>query len=490
MKGTLKRAWMALLLMPVFISCATYNSSMNTYYASLQSHDYDKALKRLESNKFIGRSRNKLLYQLEKGKLFFLKKDPAQSNIHFNQADELMESARKSAADIALGNLVNPMMQTYRGEDFELFMVHFYKALNYVALGQPQEAVVEARRITLATDRQSDKFKNESKRYSKDAFALNLQGMIYEQAGDMNNAFIAYRNAVDVYLKAGDAYYGVTIPAQLPQDLLRSAASMGFTDEQTRYEKLLKTNLSPGSSTAGELILFFEEGRAPVKQERNFFLTNAGGAVGFNYLDPNGYNSYLPFNNSYYGFNEAKLSAVRTLRVAMPVYQVQYARPTQKSIELNGISYQPQLAQDINTVAVQVMKERFATELANAVARQLAKKLLEKGTEKAAESIAKKNDNKSDKSNLSEKEKEEKRKKNEENAKAAGEVAGMLINLANTLTEKADTRNWQSLPAYISYVRIPLTEGENTLMLQLGGKTKVLKVTGGKGLQMMLELMD
>lgn len=481
---------MALLLMPVlFFSCATYNSTMNTYYSSVREHNYDKAIKKLEGNKFIKRSRNYLLYCLEMGRVYQLKGDAVQSNIYLNQADDLMESARKSAKDITLGNLINPMMEAYRGEDFELFMVHFYKALNYAALGQTAEAVVEARRIGLATDRQSDKFNDKKGRYSKDAFALNLQGMLYELSGDMNNAFIAYRNAADVYLLAGSSYYGVSMPAQLQQDLLRTASAMGFTDEQARYEKLFNTTLQHTGKPNGELILFLEEGRAPVKEEKNFFLTNAG-VGGFNYVDQYGYNSTFPFDNNYYGISDSKLSSVRTLRVAMPVYQVAYNRKAGVLVNVNGSQFTPQLAQDINTVAVSTLKERFLQELANAAARQLTKKLVEKGTEKAAEGFARKKEKKSDKDNASEAEKEEKRKKNEENARAAGEVAGLLMNLANTITEKADTRNWQSLPAYISYVRIPLAAGDNIVTINANGQSKTLKASANKGLQMMAVTLD
>jgi hypothetical protein len=474
--------------MPVFFSCATYNNSLNSYYTSLQQHNYSKALRNLETNKFIHKSRNRLLYTLEAGKVYFLRNDPVQSNLYFNQADNLMESASKSAKDIALSNLVNPMMQAYRGEDHEQFMVHFYKALNYAALGNMDDAVVEARRITLTANRQTDKFKNKKNRYSKDAFALNLQGMIYEMAGDINNAFIAYRNAADIYLAAGGNYFGVAMPGQLKQDLLRTAAAMGFTDEQVRYEKLLDTKLESRKAPGGELVLFMEEGNAPVKEEKNFIISNMGGATGFHYVDQNGYSNPFPFDYNGYGISETKLRDIRTLRVAIPVYRVQYQKNAYATISANGTEYSPQLAQDINTVAVEVMKDRFLTELANAVARQLTKKLVEKGTEKAAEKIADKKDkeNESD----TEEEKEKKRKKREENAKAAGEVAGFLVNLANTLTEKADTRNWQSLPAYISYVRIPLQEGANNISINVNGKTKLLTVMGGKGLQMMEQVVE
>jgi hypothetical protein len=40
------------------------------------------------------------------------------------------------------------------------------------------------------------------------------------------------------------------------------------------------------------------------------------------------------------------------------------------------------------------------------------------------------------------------------------------------MTEKADTRNWQSLPYSISYCRIPLDEGMNSVQLNTSGGTQ------------------
>ncbi len=488
MKGIFKRAWIALLFMPVFfISCSSYRNSMTAYYDQLQAGNYDKALKKIEGSKFFKRTRNRLLFCMEAGKVSRLKNDYVASNVFFNEADDIMETFRKSAKDIALGNIINPMMEAYKGEDFELFMIHYYKALNYLDLGMPDEAVVESRRISLATDRLSDKTK--SNKYSKDAFALNLQGMLYEAAGDYNNAFIAYRNAADIYLAEGNgSYYGVQIPLQLKQDLLRMARVMGFTDEQSRYEKLLGISTPVADNANGELIVFIEEGRAPVKQEQNFFLTNAGIGGGFMYLDGTGRNTNLPFDHHSYGISDSKLSAVRTLRVALPVYQQVSSRASSITVSLNGQSYSAQLAEDLNNIAVSVLRERFVKEMANAVARQLTKKVLEKGAEKTAEGIARRNEKKSDKQDVSEEEKEKKRKQNEEKAKAAGEVAGFIVNMANTLSERADTRNWQSLPAYISYVRIPLKEGENKIDINLNGKIKTHTIQGGKGLRFVSEI--
>ncbi len=484
MKTTIKRAWTAWLLVPFLFSCATYNRSMSDYYANLKEHNYDNALHSLEKNKLIKKNRNALLYNLEMGKLYFLKNDAQKSNFYFNRADGMIESNSKSFGDIAAANLLNPMQQAYRGEDFEQFMVHYYKALNYASLGQMEDAVVEARRITLSTNKQNDKFNKKENRYSNDAFALNLQGMIYEMAGDVNNAFIAYRNAADIYLKANNDYYGVKMPKQLQSDLLRTATAMGFTGEGQRYEKLFNVGYKENNTVNSQLILFIEEGQAPVKEEKNFLLTaGSNGINSFNYIGANGLQSNFNFNASAYGITENKLTSLRAFRLALPTYNVQYLQPAAITINNNGVFYNLQLAQNLNSTATNILQERFVTEMANALARQLSKKLVEKGTQSIAESIAK-NNQKRESSDTTVSGKENQKKKNAERAEMAGEVAGFVINMFNTATEKADTRNWQSLPAFVSYVRIPLNLGENTITVTYNGQPLTLKVNGKPGLQM------
>jgi hypothetical protein len=484
MKTTIKRAWAAWLLVPFLFSCATYNKSMNDYYANVKEHNYDKALRSLEKNRLIKKNRNALLYNMEMGRLYFLKNDAENSNLYLNRADGMIESNGKSFADIAVANLLNPMQQAYRGEDFEQFMVHYYKALNYAALMRVDDAVVEARRITLSANTQNNKFANKNNRYSNDAFALNLQGMIYEMAGDVNNAFIAYRNAADLYLKADNDYYGVKMPLQLQKDLLRTAAAMGFTSEGQRYEKLFNVGYTESNSVSSELILFLEEGQAPVKQEKNFVLTaGANGLSSFNYVDPNGLQSNFNFNAGSYGISENRLSSLRAFRLSLPTYTLQYDLPASITVSNDGALYNPQLAQNLNSIALNILKERFVTEMANALARQLTKKVVEKGAQSIAESIAK-NTRKKESSDTTAVGKQKQNKENEQRAERAGEVAGFVMNMFNTATEKADTRNWQSLPAFVSYVRMPLHEGENIITVSYNGQPVTLKVSGKPGLQM------
>jgi hypothetical protein len=454
------RASAVLSLMLFLFSCATYNNRIGTFYAKMVEGNYQQANAALESSKILQVKRNKLLYLLEKGKLTHLMKQYDSSNNYFNQADNFMEDVRTSVADVALGTLLNPMMQTYKGEDFEKFMVHYYKALNYLYLGQPNEALVEARRISLQSYALQDKSQREN-RYSDDAFSLMLQGVIYEQSNDVNNAFISYRNAVDIFLKNNNQYYGVSLPRQLADDLLRTAALNGFGDEQQRYEKLLNiTYQAPPKSEGGELVLFWENGLAPVKEQQDFFFALTKDGFGnFAFVDPSGaFNIPFDFASTNARQEDLKLDDLRSLHVAFPRYREQPVFYNSASISLNNQQYSFEPAENVNTLAFATLKERFLKEMSLALSRLAVKKL--------AEAAA--------------------RPKKDDKNKDTKEAIALAIQVFNFASEKADTRNWQSLPHTISYMRLPLQQGVNVLQVTLSGpagKSFNLVVEGNGSLQ-------
>ncbi len=55
------------------------------------------------------------------------------------------------------------------------------------------------------------------------------------------------------------------------------------------------------------------------------------------------------------------------------------------------------------------------------------------------------------------------------------EWLGFAVGLANAFTEKADTRNWQTLPYSVSYTRVPLQAEENRMELQFTGMDTVVR---------------
>ncbi|MEO8404464.1 MAG: hypothetical protein ABI480_07720 [Chitinophagaceae bacterium] len=455
-------------------SCASYNAQVSDYYGYLQQGDYKKAAKALDKNRLLKKNRNHLLYLLERGKVSHLLHDWESSNTYFNEADDLMESARSSAKDIMLGTLMNPMMQSYKAEDFEKYLVHYYKALNYLQLNQPEEAMVEARRISLRTYAQEDKVTNKNK-YSDDAFSFTLQGMIYEKNGDINNAFIAYRNAADVYEGSNGSFYGTSMPDQLKKDVLRTAEQNGFIDEKERYEKLFNSVYTKEEAPeGGELILFWENGSAPVKSQQDiWFSLSKGQSGGLFFTDANG-NYNVPFNTSM-GYNtNFNLEDIRSFRVALPKYETRPLIYSGASLSSNNSTYQLEAAENINTLAFATLKERMLKELSTTLTRLAVKKL----TEAAVRPGEKKNDDSKGKT--------DDEKKKEEKNRNTREALALGLQLFNFASEKADTRNWQSLPHTIYYTRVPLQKGENKIALRVNGgasSSKEITVNGDGGLQ-------
>ena len=436
-------------------SCASYNDKITPYYKEIAAGSYAEAQTALNQNKVLQKPRNKLLFYMESGRTSHLLGNYTESNRYFNLADSLLENGLGGVMDAAVGTLLNPMNQTYKGEDFEKFMIHYYKALNYVYLNKPEDAIVEARRITIQSQEQEDKFGDSKKRYTADAFSLMFQGLLYESNGDVNNAFISYRNAADLYLKQPDTtYFGTKIPLLLKQDLIRTAALNGFEDERQRFENIFNLKASP-SAVGGELVFFWENGLAPIKQERDFVLAR-GSNGDFAFTDGT---IFVPFYESYYGpdFNE---KSVQSLRVAYPIY---VSRPSYYSSAMlgNGIdSVSLQQTENIGTLAFKTLEQRFAREMAKTLARLAVKK----GAELLVSESAKGNG-----------------KNGKDDALLKG--LGYGLQLYNLLSEQADTRNWQTLPATISYVRIPLKMGDNTLHLTLRGadggtSTRIFHVNG------------
>jgi uncharacterized protein len=193
-----KRIYIILLLLSFTLpSCQTYhqkNSKFNRFY---EEGKIEKADKLLEDDKKAAEGRSKLLYYLNRGQLNALMGKYEESNRFFEQALLIHEDYQKNYLREAAALVTNPMMLEYKGEDFEILLAYYYKALNYLNLGNYEAALVETRRMNNKLNQFSDKYKGE-KKYKRDAFINNLMGIIYDAQGDYNNAFIAYRNAYNI----------------------------------------------------------------------------------------------------------------------------------------------------------------------------------------------------------------------------------------------------------------------------------------------------
>ncbi len=450
---TLLRTLPAVLLFAAFQSCGTYNSKTSEIENDLLNGNFDNAIVNIDKSKFLRKDRNRLLYLMEKGKLEHLKGNYEASNSLLEEAYIMIDDKIKTNVGQAIsGKLTNPMAEPYKGEDFEKVTIHYYKALNYFQLGMPDEALVEAKRINIKLLEFNEKYTENKNKYTEDAFSQILQGILYESTGDINNAFIAYRNAEDIYNKDGGQFFGVPMPEQLKKDLLRTSKQLGFIEEHKAYLK--KFNMpAPASQPAGEAIVFWENGLGPAKDQ--IVITASGGSGVFygSYMDGDIMEQILiPIPP---GTDIGSINAI-----AIPKYRRRENYYSKAAIIVDGKEQQFELSQDFYPIAKQCLKDRMLRETINLVLRFASKKagsaLLGALAEQALGSDA-------------------------------GELTKLGADVAGAATEKADTRNWQSLPATIGYARVPLKEGVNKFLLRKYGPqgidTDTLTIPYRRGLQ-------
>lgn len=417
----------------IFASCATYYTKNIAYQDKVLHGQFEEADKYLESNKKLKKDRVKVLYHLNKGYVNRMMGDYQESIIHLTDADNMIEDYSRNLGAEALSLISNPMTKPYKVEDFENVMVNYYKAFDYINMNKFEDAIVECKRMNIKLNQLNDKYKDHKNRYQRDAFAHNLMGILYEADKDFNNAFIAYRNAYEAYKEDYVGNFGVAVPEQLKQDLMRSAYINGFFDELEFYEKEFETKYKHTRSEFGEAVIFWENGFGPVKSEWsiNFMSTSRNGMF---VLDNKELGLFFSFPmGGMSGSQASGLGSIRSMRVAFPKYIERKPVCTSANIRLGNENYKLQMAENINEIAFKTLHDRMVRELANSLLRLATKKAIEHA------------------------------------ARSQDEIVGALIGIANAATEKADTRNWQTLPYSISYVRIPLKEGENSLHFSTRG---------------------
>jgi len=423
------RIWIAVCI--ILWGCASYYKSNIKFQKHFEEGELEKAAEILEKQKKEAEGKDRLLHFLSSGVVYQMLGEYRKSNEYFEKAYIYLEDIQKNYTLEAFSLLTNPMIKQYSGEDFETVLIHYYKALNYLQLYQFDEALVECRRINIKLNKLNDRYSKHKNRYKEDAFGLNLMGIIYEASGEINDAFIAYRNAYETYINDYVSLFGVHPPEQLKEDLLRTAHLNGFREELLHYEQKFGINYEHQNVADSELIFFWHNGLGPVKDEWsiNFAIVKGEGGI-VNFVNRDAGFTFAYDTNKYYGKKSTDFGDLKAIRVAFPKYVTRQPYYDSAEIISGGKIYRLELAENINDIAYKTLEDRMMREFSTALIRLAVKQLTE-------ELVRKENEN-----------------------------LGTILSIINAATEKADTRNWQTLPFSISYVRVPLKEGQNTVELK------------------------
>jgi uncharacterized protein len=381
----------------------------------LARHNYTAADALVNKHAETYGERDVVLYDLDRGITSHLAGHYAESNAFLAKAEARIEALYTKSITTGIGAmLTNDTLLPYEGEDFEKVQINLVAALNYVYLGELDEALVEARKVDLKLTAYSDRYATKPV-YKEDAFARYLSGILYETRGELNDAFIAYRKALDAY-DVYRQYYGTTLPPTLPADLLRVTEALGLREEYMAYRQRFP-NVQYDSlqtlRTKGEIIYVSYHGLAPRKQSTVVALP-------------------VPGSNP---------RPVHIVQLAFPAFVPRPSRVAYVQLTATGgtarYATQTHLVQDITAIAGKDLQDRLGRISAKTIARAAAKYAAARGLE---EGVRRGTGN-----------------------SAAGAVVGLLANVVGVATEQADTRSWRTLPGAFHLARLPLLPGTYTV---------------------------
>ena len=414
---------------------AAYSGYVSHSLKQLEKGNYEGALGKLE--KPTGKT-NKLLYHLEKGLILHYQGQYEASNLEFAEAERVSDQLyTRSVSRHVAAMISNDAVIAYRGEEFELALIHYYRAMNYTRLGDRQAALVECRKANQKLEGYAQQAEYELS-YKNDAFLQYMTGLFFESEGEWNDAYISYKDALKGY-RAYDAAFGSQVPHILLVDLARLAGRLGYEDEVAEYTE--RYQLEPGELkpvSGGEIVVFVESGFVPRKHQVEFNMPIMKGEKGVKTWTV----SERAVHRYHHPHTYQRRRVDYWLKVALPEYREVRSQVAGVRLRAGNQSATAAVGEDLAAIAQQTFTEKFDSILLRAVARNLVKYLASKGIEKVFE------DDEDDEDD-----------ENDWVKEGVGQALGGLVNLLGAATEAADTRSWLSLPRTIHIARLSVPPG-------------------------------
>ncbi len=342
-----------------------YSVQNQALYTAITAGEYQKAQQALPQ--YIA---GDILDNMEKGRISFLNQLYPASKSYFEksesavrtQQDQALISLSEKAVDIG-ALVVNDNLTRYYPADYETGFLHLYLALNYLSENALEGALVEMRKANQVQERarkarEADLAAAEKEikkdglnpnlgsvlsRYPdagkqlqavQNGYLLYLSALLYETAGELNDAYVDYRRALAVMPTNREIINGTmrtAVKLNMQQDLLKLEKQYG------KYSKL--------PENTGRIIVIDEQGVVKAKQ---------------------GWRIALPI---YSNGNLAHFT------MSLPYYSNNTLTPF-TAIRINNQAMSPSKLVDVHLMAQQDLTERMPTILLRQVLRVVAKEQL------------------------------------------------------------------------------------------------------------------
>ena len=417
-----------------------------SHYAGVQRNllagQGEQAIQLIQSAKDDYGSRSQLLFFMDHGMVLHLAGRYAESNEVLEKAYLLVEDLyTKRLRDEASSLLVNEARQPYEGAPYEHVMINVVKAFNYAAQQQWNEALVEARRIDHRLNVLNDNVDGTDD-YHEDPFARYVVGLLYDIAGDTNNAYVGYRIAEQVY-EDGVAWTRVALPDVLKSDLIRTARRLGLHDDAARYQKkypeVAAQSALEHDPTLAQIVVVTYHGQGPKKEDLFIDVPVSLDALRLVAITKPAFGQSTRRTRG----GEALLYGIhgRIARIALPRFTLNKQSRIVDTIQIRNdktiITTQSQRMYDVHAVAEKTLADGYDSLVVRAVARAAIKMIAAEGVAIGARAAAGKN-----------------------NRDWIGPLVGGIARVFALATEEADIRSWRMLPGEIRLARQWIKPGQ------------------------------
>lgn len=432
-----------LALVVVLAGCSTYNEK-NRFAGPWAHGDLTTAEK--EATRLADKAdggRDEIIWRLEQATILRTAGKYQESNTAFDQAqqriDRYAEEAKLKVGAEAGALFSNQANTPYRGRGYDGIMLNTYRALNFLAMLDPDKARVE---IIRAYQRQQDAVEDNRRRIEKTEEALQkdkerkrieqarndkaLKNTLNTNYANLNTleAYSDYVNPFTVYLDGLIFLASATDASDFERARKSFERTAGFAKNNPYVQADLALLESGSRTTAQSNITYviFENGRAPVRNQVRIDIP-------------------LFFTRLSY------------LGAAFPTLELQYGQLSSLTVTANGtnLSTAPLASMD------SVVGQDFRDELPSIITRTIAATVAKGAASYAANELAN---------------------------QQGGELAGLFSQIGTAVYQLAvniaDLRTWTTLPKEFQICRLP-TPSDRRLELRGVGSGQHAIVTLDEG---------
>ena len=195
----MNRLLLLLVTSLLFTACA--NKSMTRYEALapvFEQNGIEAAIAATQKGKDdLYGDDNAFLYHFDLGVLYHYNGDYKESATNFAKAEKIYDDLyTRSISNEAAAIVTNDNVRPYRARPFEVLVLHEMQIMNYLAQRNVDGALVEVNRAQKAM---TELYQKDNDKTNDNGFLRYLTAIVYEMAGEPDEAAIAYYKTVKAY---------------------------------------------------------------------------------------------------------------------------------------------------------------------------------------------------------------------------------------------------------------------------------------------------